>query len=326
MAIDVAIDLGTSRTRILLPQKGIVTDEPSVITVHKRSETVVAVGQEAYRMLGRTPPSLEAVYPLQGGVIAHFDLTEAMLDTMLKKVVSSRIRMPRIAVCVPSRMTDVEKRAVVQVVSGMGVRQVQTVEAPLAAAKGDGVNISRSHGVLVVDVGGGTTDMAVISLNGTAVSRSTKYAGRTMDDAILQYIRQQHHLLIGQRTAESLKHRIGCVQAGVCDESCTVRGKSLLTGLPSEVVVRSDELVEPLQSTAAAILKCLRDLLEATPPELMADIHTDGLLLTGGAARIGGLAALLRQSTGLSVRLSDEPELCTIWGLKRRRKTQRLNE
>lgn len=314
---DIAMDLGTSRTRILLPHKGIVADEPSVIAVHTQKDSILAVGEAAYGMVGRTPPCIEAVYPLSGGVIAHFELAEAMIRMMLERVVSSRIKMPRVAVSVPSSMTAVEQRAVIQAVSGTGVRQVRLIEAPLAAAKGDGVDISGPHGVLVVDVGGGTTDMAVISLNGTAVSRSIKQAGNSMDESIIQYVRQRHHLLIGKRTAEEVKHRIGCVLSGVREGRCRIKGKSLLTGLPAQVVLEADEMPEPLQETARAIVRCLRDLLEITPPELMGDIDTDGILLTGGAARTCGLDRFLQQSTGLSVRISDTPSEVAVLGLDR---------
>ncbi len=317
MAVDIAIDLGTSRTRIFLPRRGITADVPSVVAVGEEHEELLHFGEAAYRMIGRTPPPIRTICPLGNGVIAHFDWAAAMLAALLKETVSAKIRMPRVAVCVPVGLTDVEKRAVIDAVSRSGVRQVCLVEAPVAAALGTGIDIHTPHGTLVVDIGGGTTDMAVISLCDAAVSRSVRQAGQVMDEAIIQYIREQHHLLIGQRTAESVKQQIGCIVPDIRSGECCVKGKNLLTGMPGQVTVAAEEITAPLQTTAQAITGCIRELLEATPPELMADIEAEGIVLTGGSAQLPGFDRLIQQATGLSVRIAEQPDLCVINGCGR---------
>lgn len=314
MAVDIAIDTGTSLTRIFLPHKGVVLCEPSVIAVRSEDNRMVAVGAEAYEMLGRTPPTIRAVYPLKGGVISDCDLAETMLSAMLGKVVSPKIRMPRAAVCVPTAITDVEKRAVVSAVIHAGMRQVCLIESPVAAAMGAGLDIRESHGSLVVDIGGGTTDMAVISLNGIAVSRSLQQAGDAMDEAIIKYVRRKHDLLIGRRTAENAKKQIGCVTEGVRSGTFCVKGSSLSTGLPDSVVLKAEEMPEPLAETALTIVSGICELLEETPPELIGDIYTDGIMLTGGGALVAGLDKLISDATDLRVHIAESPSACAVCG------------
>ena len=314
MAVDVAIDLGTSRTRIYLPNKGIVVDEPSVITINRENDDIVAVGHDAYMMIGRTSDRMDAVYPLSGGVISDFGLVEAMISVMLKGVISSKIGMPRAVACVPSDITEVEKRAVVNAISGAGVRRVCLVEEPVAAAMGADLDISSPHGSFVVDIGGGTTDMAVISLSGIAVSRSIKQAGNAMDEEIIKYVKRRYNLLIGKRTAEEAKMNIGCVIPGVISGKYRVKGRNLITGMPSWVDLDASEMAEPLEEISRTIISRIQDILEETPPELIGDIYTDGIVLTGGGSQIAGIDRLISKVTDLSVRIAPDPSTCVVRG------------
>ena len=285
MGLDVAIDLGTSRTRIYLEGKGKVVDEPSVITVDLSNDSIIAVGEDAYNMLGRTTERYNAVYPLSGGVISDLGLVEALISSFLKRVVSSKIGMPRAVACVPGEITDVEKRAVVNAISCAGIRRVCLIEEPVAAAIGAGLDISSPHGSFVVDVGGGTTDLAVISLSGIAVSRSIKQAGNVMDEEIIKYVKRRYNMLIGKRT-----------------------------GMPAWTELDSAEMVEPLRETSNAIVKQIQDVLEETPPELIGDIHTDGIILTGGASQLTGLDTLIKVATDLRVTVAEDAADCVIKG------------
>ncbi len=314
MGVDIAIDLGTSRTRIFIQNKGIVVDEPSVITINLENDNVIAVGQEAYMMLGRTSSKISALYPLSGGVISDFGLVEAMIGTMLKRVISSKIGMPRAIACVPSEITEVEKRAVVNAISGAGIRRVCLIEEPVAAAIGAGLNINSPHGSFVVDIGGGTTDMAVISLSGIAVSRSIKLAGNVMDEEIIKYAKRKYNILIGKRMAEEAKIAIGCVVPGIVKESYRIKGRNALTGMPMWVDINADEMVEPLRDIADGIVRQVQDILEETPPELIGDIHSDGIVLTGGGCQIKGIDILIKQATQLKVRTAEDPSDCVIIG------------
>ena len=314
MALDVAIDLGTSRTRIFLPNKGIVVDEPSVITIDLDNDGILAVGQEAYMMLGRTSSKMDAVFPLNGGVISDFGLVEAMISTMLKGVVSSKIGMPRAVACVPSEITEVEKRAVVNAIGGAGIRKVCLIEEPVAAAMGAGLDISSPHGSFVVDIGGGTTDMAVISLSGIAVSRSIKQAGNIMDEEIIKYVKRKYNMLIGKRTAEEAKMKIGCVVPGLVSGTFRIKGRNLITGMPAWVDLKANEMVEPLRETANIIVSQIQDILEETPPELIGDIYTDGIVLTGGGSQIAGIDTLIRIATELKVTVAEKPADCVVLG------------
>lgn len=314
MSLDVAIDLGTSRTRIFLQNKGKVVDEPSVITVDLENDSILAVGEEAYQMLGRTSSRFNAIYPLSGGVISDLGLVEAMISAFLKRVVSSKIGMPRAVACVPGEITDVEKRAVVNAISCAGIRRVCLIEEPVAAALGAGLDINSPHGSFVVDVGGGTTDMAVISINGIAVSRSIKQAGNVMDEEIIKYVKRKYNMLIGKRTAEEAKINIGCVIPGVNSGKHRIKGRNMITGMPMFIYLDAEEMAEPLKDTAVTIVRQIQDVLEETPPELIGDIHSDGIVLTGGACRIAGLDTMIRIATDLQVRIADDPADCVVNG------------
>lgn len=314
LSLDIAIDLGTSRTRIFLQNKGIVVDEPSVITINLEDDSVIAVGQEAYMMLGRTSSRISAMYPLSGGVISDFGLVEAMISTMLKRVVSSKIGMPRAVACVPSEITEVEKRAVVNAISGAGIRRVCLIEEPVAAAIGAGLNINSPHGSFVVDIGGGTTDLAVISLSGIAVSRSIKQAGNVMDDEIMKYVKRKYNILIGKRMAEDAKMKIGCVLPGLIKGSYRIKGRNLVTGMPMGIDISSDEMAEPLKDIADVIVRQVQDILEETPPELIGDIYSDGIVLTGGGSQLCGIDRMIHQATDLKVRIADNPAECVVRG------------
>ena len=314
MGADIAIDLGTSRTRIYLENKGIMVDEPSVITVNHENDSIVAVGEEAYRMLGRTSERFSAIYPLSGGVISDLGLVEAMISTFLTRVTSARIGMPRAVACVPGEITEVEKRAVVNAISCCGIRRVCLIEEPVAAAIGAGIDISSPHGAFVADIGGGTTDMAVISLSGIAVSRSVKHAGNIMDDEINKYVKRRYNMLIGKRMAEDAKKAIGCVVKGAAIGKYRIKGKSIVTGMPAWADMDAEEMIEPLRETADIIVGHIQDVLEETPPELIGDIHSDGITLTGGASQIAGLDKLISAATDLKVRIAENPADCVVNG------------
>ncbi len=314
MGADIAIDLGTSRTRIYLENKGIMVDEPSVITVNHENDSIVAVGEEAYRMLGRTSERFSAIYPLSGGVISDLGLVEAMISTFLTRVTSARIGMPRAVACVPGEITEVEKRAVVNAISCCGIRRVCLIEEPVAAAIGAGIDISSPHGAFVADIGGGTTDMAVISLSGIAVSRSVKQAGNIMDDEIIKYVKRRYNMLIGKRMAEDAKKAIGCVVKGAAIGKYRIKGKSIVTGMPAWADMDAEEMIEPLRETADIIVGHIQDVLEETPPELIGDIHSDGITLTGGASQIAGLDKLISAATDLKVRIAENPADCVVNG------------
>ncbi len=314
MGMDIAIDLGTSRTRIFLQNKGKLVDEPSVITVNLEDDSIMAIGEEAYQMLGRTSDRFNALYPINGGVISDLGLVEIMISTFLKRVVSSRIGMPRAVACVPGEITDVEKRAVVNAISCSGIRRVCLIEEPVAAAIGAGLDITGPHGNMVVDIGAGTTDMAVISLSGIAVSRSIKQAGNVMDDEIIKYVKRKYNMLIGKRTAEEAKMNIGCVLPGMATGTYRIKGRNMITGMPMWVDLRSEEMVEPLKDVAIAIVKQIQDVLEETPPELIGDIYNDGIVLTGGASQIVGMDTLIKIATDLRVTIADDPADCVVRG------------
>lgn len=314
MGVDIAIDLGTSRTRIFLQNKGVVLDEPSVITVDLMTDDIIAVGGEAYKMLGRTSERLCAMYPLVGGVITDFSLVESMIKIMLKSVSNSRIGMPRVVACVPGEITEVEKRAVVNAISSAGIRRVCLVEEPVAAAMGAGIDINSPHGSLVVDIGGGTTDVAVLSLGGISVSRCIKTAGNAMDDEIIKYVKKRYNLLIGKRTAEDAKIAAGCVGNVGDNKKFRLKGRNAITGMPTQADITSYEISEILEDIVSEIITQIQDILEDTPPELMGDISTDGIVLTGGASQLRGIAELIHAATNINVRTVAEPSLCVVKG------------
>lgn len=314
MGVNIAIDLGTSRTRIFLPNKGVVIDEPSVITVDLMTDDIIAVGQKAYEMLGRTSERMLAMYPLSGGVITDFSLVENMIKIMLSDISMGRIGMPKVVACVPSEITEVEKRAVVNAISSAGIRRVCLVEEPVAAAMGAGVDITSPHGSLVVDIGGGTTDIAVLSLGGISVSRSIKKAGNAIDDEIMKYVKKKYNLLIGKRTAENAKIAVGCVGNIGENKAFRLKGRNCVTGMPMQADISSYEISDILVDIITEIVYQVQDVIEDTPPELIGDIASDGIILTGGTAQLRGIAEIINAVTKIKVKVADEPSLCVVKG------------
>lgn len=311
---DMAIDLGTSNLKIYQEGKGIVVNEPSVIAVDSMTDEVVAVGAEAYEMLGRTSDRVVVARPLNNGVISDFSLAELLISHYLKKLNTSKMFMPRVVVSVPCSITEVEKRAVVDAITAAGVRKVCLIEEPVAAAIGAGVEISAPHGTMIVDIGEGTTDMAVISLNGISVANSTQIAGAEFDEAIMKYVRKRFNLLIGARSAEECKIAIGCAYPRKTLMKYTLKGRNMLTGLPETTEINSDELIEALIEPAISIIRTVQATLEQTPPELLSDIFTDGIYLTGGSANLYGLSTLLSKKTKIPVVTFENPENCVVLG------------
>lgn len=311
---DIGIDLGTANVRIYLRNKGIILSEPSVAAIDLDSEEMVATGQEAYKMVGRTCDRVQVVRPLVNGVISDYDLAQNMLSVYMKKIGGSAVFMPRVVVSVPCVITEVEKRAVVDAISSTGVRRICLIEEPVAAAIGAGVDIAKPHGVFVVDIGCGTTDMAVMSLSGVAVSQSIKTAGDVFDDHIIRYVRRKYNLIIGKRMAEQAKIEAGCVYPQEETLTCRVKGRNALSGLPQWVDITGEEMLEALLEPAMEIVQAVQNTLESTPPELMSDVYEDGMYLTGGSARLRGFATLLRKKTRIPVIESEEPENCVVTG------------
>ncbi len=311
---DIAIDLGTSSVKIFVEKKGIVLNEPAVIAVDTMTDNVVAVGEEAYKMIGRTSDRTAVVRPMTNGVISDFMLAQEIIRHYLKKISSSRVFMPRVVVSVPCSITEVEKRAVVDTISSAGVRKICLIEEPVAAAMGAGVDISQPHGILVVDIGGGTTDMAVISLSGVAISSSMQVAGCTFDDMIMKYIRKKYNLIIGERMAEEAKKAVGCVYPQPEVRTYRVKGRNALTGLPQWAEISSDEMLEALIEPAMQIVRRVQETLESTPPELMSDVYEDGIILTGGSSYLAGFEKLLSKKTKIAVKRAEDPELCVANG------------
>lgn len=315
---NIGIDLGTATVLVYIKGQGIVIREPSVVAIDKDTNTILAVGEEARRMLGRTPGNIVAIRPLREGVISNYEVTEKMLQYFIEKAMGKRSFVkPTIAVCVPSSVTEVEKRAVEDATLQAGARRVHIIEEPIAAAIGSGIDISRACGSMVVDIGGGTTDIAVISLGGTVVSYSLKIAGDNFDDAIIRYIRKKHNVLIGERTAEDLKIKIGTAFERTIPVSMDVRGRNLITGLPKNFTVTSDEMLEALQESVAAIAEAVHGVLEKTPPELAADIYERGIVMTGGGSLLYGLDKLIQSRTGIHAMVAEDAVSCVAIGTGR---------
>ena len=311
---DIGIDLGTATVIAYVKGKGIVLREPSVVAVDSNTGEVVAVGKEARRMLGRTPGNIVATRPLRDGVISDYTVTEKMLKYFINKVGGRTLFAPRIMICIPSRVTEVEKKAVIDAANQAGARKVYLIEEPIAAAIGAGIDISKPCGNMVVDIGGGTTDIAVISLGGSVVSTSIKVAGDKFDEYIVNYIKRKHNLAIGERTAEDLKVNIGCVYPKIQDTEMDVRGRDLITGLPTTVTIRSTEMLEALIEPAMMIVDAVHSVLEKTPPELAADISDKGIYMTGGGCLIDGLDKLLQEKTGINVMIAQDTVSCVALG------------
>lgn len=312
---DVGIDLGTSSVLVYVRGKGIVLREPSVVAVERITGRILAVGEEARRMLGRTPGSIIAIRPLKDGVISNFDITERLLHHFLKKVVGSHIFFkPRVVVCVPSGVTEVEKRSVIDATEEAGARHTFLIEEPIAAAIGAGIDISQPHGSMVLDIGGGTTDIAIISLGGAVISDSIKVAGDKFDEAIVRYMRKKHNLLIGERTAEEMKIVIGSAYPRKEQIFIDVKGRNLISGLPQAIVVGSNEMIEALEEPLQSILECVRGLFERTPPELASDIAENGICLTGGGALLYGMDKFVAEHTKVPCYVAEDPICCVAIG------------
>lgn len=306
LGADIGIDLGTATVIIYVRGKGIVLQEPAVVAIERDSGKLLAVGDEAWRMLGRTPGNIVAIRPLRDGVIANYDITEKMLKYFINKVCGQRLFVrPRIMVCIPAVVTTVEKRAVLEAAMQAGARSTYLIEEPMAAALGAGLEIAEPSGNMVVDIGGGTTDVAVLSLGGIVLGESLRIAGDKFDDAIVRYIRRVYNLLVGERTAEELKKSIGTAYPQEESQSMDVRGRDMVTGLPKTVRLSSGETLEALAEPVQAIVQCVKGVLERTPPELAADIIDKGIVLTGGGALVRGLDKLLAEETGIPVYVSE---------------------
>jgi len=311
---DIGIDLGTASILIYIKGKGIVLREPSVVALDKNTGKLLTVGEEAQRMLGRTPGNIVAIRPLREGVISDYDMTERMLKELLRKVTSFRIFKPRVVICVPSGITEVEERAVVDAGIQAGARQVFLIEEPVAAAIGAGIDITQPDGHMVVDIGGGTSDIAVISLSGIVESSSIKIAGDQFNEAIIKYIRRKHNVLIGERTAEDLKISIGCVFPRPEEQTVEIKGRCLMTGLPRVFQVNSSEMIEAFEEVSERILEAIHGVLERTPPELVADISTNGIVLTGGGSLVWGFDKLIEARTGIETHVADDAVSCVAYG------------
>jgi len=314
---DIGIDLGTAAVVLAARGRGIVTREPSVVAMDRNTGRLLKVGAAAQRMLGRTPGNIAAIHPLSGGVISDFEMTERLIRELIHKVVSFSLVKPRVVVSVPSGITEVEERAVVDAGISAGARKVYLVEAPVAAAMGAGLDITKAEGNLVVDVGAGATDVAVLSLSGVVQSESIKVAGDAFDDAIIKYIRKKHNLLIGKTTAEELKRSIGCVFPKPEEVSVEVKGRCLMTGLPRMVSVASSEMIEAFDEVSEQIIEAIHRVLESTPPELVADISENGIVLTGGGALVWGFDRLVESSTSIKTRVADDAEMCVAYGINK---------
>ena len=306
---DIGIDLGTASVLVYVKGKGVVLKEPSVVAFDRNTNKIKAIGEEARLMLGRTPGNIVAVRPLRQGVISDYIVTEKMLSYFISRTVGKSLfgRKPRISVCVPSGATEVEKKAVEDATYQAGAREVSIIEEPVAAAIGAGIDIAKPCGNMIVDIGGGTADIAVISLGGVVVSNSIKVAGDDFDEAIVRFMRKKHNLLIGERTAEEIKINVGTVYKRPENLTMDVRGRNLVTGLPKTVTVTSEETEEALREPAYQIVDAVHNVLERTPPELAADISDRGIVLTGGGSLIQGLEELIEEKTGINTMTAEDP-------------------
>jgi rod shape-determining protein MreB len=312
---DIGIDLGTANVLVYIKGKGVVLREPSVVAFDRDTNKIKAIGEDARLMLGRTPGNIVAVRPLRQGVISDYTVTEKMLRYFIQKACGkTRFRKPRISVCVPSGVTEVEKKAVEDATYEAGAREVAIIEEPIAAAIGAGIDISRPCGNMIVDIGGGTADIAVISLGGTVVSTSIKVAGDDFDEAIVRYMRKTHNLLIGERTAEQIKIEIGSAYALDPEMTMEIKGRNLVDGLPKNIVVHSEDVREALLECLVKITSAIKETLERTPPELSADIIDRGITLTGGGALLRGLDQLIQSETGIDVHIAEDPLDCVAKG------------
>ena len=319
-SLDIGIDLGTANTLVCVRNQGVVINEPSVVAIEKKSKKVLAIGAEAKEMVGRTPANIVAVRPLRDGVISDFDVTEQMLHHFIRKVHERsllRIPRPRVVVGIPSGVTEVEKRAVHDATISAGAREAYLVEEPMAAAIGAGLKVTEAKGSMIVDIGGGTTEVAVIALGGIVVARSIRVAGDEMDEDIIAYARQKYNLLIGDRTAEQAKIEAGSAYPQEQEITYTLRGRNLITGLPEAVEISSIEIREALRNSVNVIVEAIKSALDDTPPELVADLMSDGIVLAGGGALLRGLAQRLSDETKMRVYAANDPMTCVAKGAEK---------
>lgn len=317
LGLDIGLDLGTASVLVYIKGKGIVLREPSVVAIDKNTDRILAVGEEARKMLGRTPGNIVAIRPLREGVISDYHVTEKMLKYFLNKVCAKsffKLFKPRVMICVPSGVTEVEKRAVEDAAMQAGARKTYLIEEPIAAAIGAGIDITKACGSMVVDIGGGTTDIAVISLGGTVVSTSVKVAGDKFDESIVRYMRKKHNIMIGERTAEEIKIQIGTVFPRPKEVQVDVRGRNLVSGLPKTITITSTEMMEALEEPVSSIVEAVHSVLERTPPELASDISERGIVMTGGGCLVYGMDKLLEYKTGIRVIIADDAVSCVALG------------
>lgn len=314
----IGIDLGTSSVLVYVKGKGIILREPSVVAIRKEDQTQIeAVGQKAYEMVGRTPKNLHTIRPLQGGVISDYQYTEKMLKYFVQRTIGKRLIKPMVAVCIPCKVTEVEKKAFTDACYQVGARSVHMIEEPIAAAMGAGLDISKPSGCMVIDIGGGTTDIAVISLGGIVVSTSVKAAGDDFDEAIIRYVKRKYNLLIGERTAEEIKIQVGTVSENEDEVEMEVKGRHMVTGLPVSVMVTNYDVREALQESVYTIVEAVHNVLEQTPPELAADIYEHGIVMTGGGSLIRGLDEIIAGSTRIATFVADNAISCVAIGTGR---------
>ena len=312
---DIGIDLGTANTLVHLKGKGIIIREPSVVAVNKKNNVIMAVGESAKEMIGRTPDNIIAIRPMKGGVIADFDTTQSMLKYFIRRVMSNgKIGKPRVVICVPSGVTEVEKRAVEEASLQAGAKEAYLIEEPMAAAIGANMPVEEPYGSMVVDIGGGTSEVAVISLGGIVTSKSLRIAGDEMDDAIINYIKKEYNLMIGDRTAEQIKITVGSAYPMNKSETMEIRGRDLVTGLPKNIILSDEEIREALKETVNAIVDAIKYTLEKTPPELAADVMDRGIMLTGGGALLKGLDKIIMEETDMPVSIAENPLDCVVLG------------
>ena len=315
LAKDIGIDLGTASVLVYIKGKGVVLNEPSVVAIDKNTGRLLKVGAEAQAMLGRTPGNIVAIRPLRDGVISDYDMTERMLKEFIRKVTGGfHLFPPRIMVCVPSGITEVEERAVIDAGRQAGARRVYLIEEPVAAAIGAGIDITKPDGHMVVDIGGGTSDIAVISLSGVVESASIKVAGDQFNEAVVKYMRRKHNILIGERTAEQMKMEIGCVYPKEEEATIEIKGRCLMTGLPKTITVNSTEMMEAFEEPVERILEAVHNVLERTPPELVADISNNGIVMTGGGSLVDGFAKLITARTGIHTVVAEDAISCVAEG------------
>ncbi len=311
---DIAIDLGTASILVYVQDKGIVLREPSIVALDKSTGRLLKIGEEAQKMLGRTPGSVVTIRPLRDGVISDYEMTERMLREYIRRVTGFRFFKPRVLICVPGGITEVEERAVIDAGIQAGARRVYLIEEPLAASIGAGMDISHPDGLMVVDIGGGTTDIAVLSLNSIVEDASIKVAGDAFNEALIKYVKRKHNVLIGEQTAEAVKTSIGCVFPRPKELSCEVKGRCMLTGLPRVITLTSEETITAFEEVCNRIFDAIHGVLERTPPELVGDISSNGIVLTGGGSLIWGMDKVIEARVGIQTRVADDAISCVAYG------------